>query len=134
MLTQPPERVALYAPSMRGGGAERVMLNLANDFADRGLDVDLVLVSAEGPYLKNVSPQVRLIDLKASRSLESFPGLMRYLWRERPAALLATIGQNQPARPSSEAASRRERACCGEGSLMCLLKLRPLCWAGHISV
>lgn len=89
----PPERVALYAPSMRGGGAERVMLDLANDFADRGLEVDLVLVNAEGPYLKNVSPRVRLVDLKASRSLKSLPGLVRYLRRERPAALLATIGQ-----------------------------------------
>ena len=78
---------------MRGGGAERVMLTLANDFAKRGLAVDLVLVSAEGPYLKNVAPEVRIVDLQASRSLKSLPGLVRYLRLERPKALLATIGQ-----------------------------------------
>jgi glycosyltransferase involved in cell wall biosynthesis len=68
------------------------MVTLANGFADRGLQVDLVLAKAEGPYLADVSPSVRVVDLGASRVLASLPGLVRYLRRERPAALLSAMG------------------------------------------
>lgn len=85
-------RIALYLPSLRGGGAERVMVILANGFAERGFEVDLVLANAEGPYLNQVSSQVRIIDLKSSRVLTSLPGLARYLRRERPTAMLSAMG------------------------------------------
>lgn len=84
--------LALYLPSLRGGGAERVMVTLANGFADRGLRVDLVLAKAEGPYLPDVSSSVRVVDLGASRVLGSLAGLVRYLRRERPVALLTAMG------------------------------------------
>lgn len=84
-------RIALFLPSLRGGGAERVMVTLANGFGARGLAVDLVLAKAEGPYLKDVSEAVRVVDLGASRVLASLPGLIRYLRRERPAAMLSAM-------------------------------------------
>lgn len=83
--------IALYIPSLRGGGAERAMLTVANGLADRGLGVDLVLVSAEGPYLREVSKDVRLVDLHSGRVLSSLPGLVRYLRKERPKALLSAL-------------------------------------------
>lgn len=83
--------VALFIPSLRGGGAERVTVKLANGFADRGLKVDLVLAQAEGPYLSEVSPSVRVVDLQSSRVLASLPGLVRYLRRERPRAMLSAL-------------------------------------------
>ena len=85
------DRLALFVPSLRGGGAERVMVNLARGFADRGLEIDLVLAKAEGPYLSEIPPSVRLIDLKAPRVLASLPGLVRYLHREKPKALLSAM-------------------------------------------
>lgn len=81
--------IAIYLPSLRGGGAERVMVTLANGFAERGYKVDLVLVKAEGSYLEDVSENVRIVDLRSSRVLTSVPGLVRYLRRERPEALLS---------------------------------------------
>ncbi len=84
-------RVSLFVPSLGGGGAERVMLNLSQGFAERGLTVDLVLAQAKGPYLDQVSSKVRLIDLKAPRVLLSFPPLIRYLRQEQPAALLGAM-------------------------------------------
>lgn len=84
-------RIALFLPSLRGGGAERVMVTLANGFGARGLAVDLVLAKAEGPYLKDVSEAVRVVDLGVSRVLASLPGLIRYLRRERPAAMLSAM-------------------------------------------
>jgi len=86
------QKLALYLPSLRGGGAERVMVTLANGFAARGFAVDLVLASAEGPYLKDVAQNVRVVDLRARRVLTSLPGLVRYLRRERPLAILSAMG------------------------------------------
>jgi glycosyltransferase involved in cell wall biosynthesis len=78
-------------PSLGGGGAERVIVNLAAGFAVRGFRTDLVLASAEGPYLAKVPPSVRVVDLKASGVLRSVRSLAGYLRRERPVALLAAL-------------------------------------------
>ena len=85
------KKVALFLPSLRGGGAERVMVNLARGFSEKGFDVDLVLAKAEGPYLSQVPPEVRVIDLHSSRVLASLPHLVRYLRRERPQAILSAM-------------------------------------------
>ena len=42
--------IALYLPNLDGGGAERMMVNLSQGFARRGVAVDLVLAAAKGPY------------------------------------------------------------------------------------
>ncbi|MBE3581288.1 MAG: glycosyltransferase [Thermoanaerobacteraceae bacterium] len=85
------KKIGLFLPSLRGGGAERVMVNLARGFAEQGLKVDLVLAKAEGPYLSQLPPDVRVVDLRASRVLASLPGLVCYLKRERPAVLLSAM-------------------------------------------
>jgi glycosyltransferase involved in cell wall biosynthesis len=88
---RPKQHVAIYLPSLGGGGAERVMATLANAFVARGVAVDLVLATAEGPYLKELSTKVRVVDLKAGRVTRSFPGLVAYLRRERPQAMLTAL-------------------------------------------
>jgi glycosyltransferase involved in cell wall biosynthesis len=83
--------VAIFLPSLNGGGAERVMVTLANAFAIRGYPVDLVLALAEGPYLSQVSDSVRIVDLKAGRVILALWPLVRYLQRERPAVMLTAM-------------------------------------------
>jgi glycosyltransferase involved in cell wall biosynthesis len=83
--------LAIYVPSLRGGGAEKVMVTIANCFADKGLNIDLVLAKAEGPYLEDVSNKVRVVDLKSSRVILSLPWLVRYLRRERPVTVLSAM-------------------------------------------
>lgn len=85
------KQFAIYLPSLYGGGAERVMLNLAHGLAGCGYAVDLVLAQAKGPYLSDVHGGIRLVDLKASRVLTSLPALARYLRREQPEALLSAL-------------------------------------------
>ena len=90
---RPPRgRIALFVPDLTLGGAERVMLNLARGFVQRGRRVDLLLVRREGIYLRDVPPEVRLVHLGGrGRTLLALPSLVRYLRRERPDALLATL-------------------------------------------
>ncbi|HPD07177.1 MAG TPA: glycosyltransferase [Candidatus Bipolaricaulis sp.] len=85
------EKIALFLPSLHGGGAERVMVNLARGFAERGLNVDLVLAKAEGPYLSQVPSNVRVVNLGVNRTLYSLLGLVRYLKQEQPKATLSAL-------------------------------------------
>lgn len=85
------ERIAIFMPSLRGGGAERVMVALAGNMARKGYAVDLVVTNGEGPYRKEVPDSVRLWDLKSSRVLFCLGSLCRYLRTERPVALLSTM-------------------------------------------
>jgi glycosyltransferase involved in cell wall biosynthesis len=82
-------KVAFFLPSLAGGGAERVCVNLAGGFLQRGLEVDFVLVRAEGPLLQAVPSGARVIDLSARRTLAALLPLAAYLRREKPYALIA---------------------------------------------
>jgi glycosyltransferase involved in cell wall biosynthesis len=83
--------VALFVPSLTGGGAERVMVDLAQALSAAGHRVDLVLARAEGPFLAHVPANVPVVDLAAPRVAAALPGLVRYLRRVRPRAILSTL-------------------------------------------
>ena len=84
--------VAFFLPTLCGGGAERVIVNLAEAMIERGLLVDLVVASAEGELLGHVPPSVRLVDLHVPRVLRSLVPLTAYLRREQPRVLISSMG------------------------------------------
>ena len=117
---QDTKSLALFLPSLAGGGVARVMLHLATAFAGRGYRVDLVLCQVAGPYLRQLPAAVKVVGLQASpewlgrvralsvdsrafgsmllpvllpykapQTVRYLPDLMRYLQREKPAAMLA---------------------------------------------
>jgi glycosyltransferase involved in cell wall biosynthesis len=85
------KRIAFFLPSLAGGGAQRVAINLAEEYCRRGAEVDLVLVRAEGQLLTEVSPGIRMMDLHSRRVLSALFPLADYLRRERPVALISTL-------------------------------------------
>ena len=82
-------KVALFLPDLAGGGAERVALSIAGALAERGCQVDLLLVRRRGELLPAVPSGVRLVELGGGRILGSVAPLVRYLRQERPFALHA---------------------------------------------
>lgn len=84
-------RIALFLPSLGEGGAQRVVVNLANYYARQGLAVDLLLVKAKGVYLPLVDARVKLVDFDCHRVMASLWPLLRYLRHTRPTALLVTM-------------------------------------------
>lgn len=85
------KRLAIFVPSLRGGGAERMMVTLANAFSARGFEVDLVIAGLDGPYASDVDGTVRVVDLASARVARSLPGLVRYLRRWRPEAVVSAM-------------------------------------------
>lgn len=81
--------IALFSPSLALGGAERVLVNLAQGFMDRGRQIDVVLSKATGEYIPQLPRNATVVDLNSRRVLTSLPGLVRYLRERRPATLIA---------------------------------------------
>jgi glycosyltransferase involved in cell wall biosynthesis len=84
--------IAFFLPSLVGGGAERVVVNLMQGITERAIPVDLVLAAAEGPLLDQLPSSVRLVDLRAPRVLRSLLPLAGYLRRDRPRVLVSSMG------------------------------------------
>lgn len=91
LLPNPNARIAIFLPSLNGGGAERVMVSLSNAFAKRGYSVDLILAVTKGPYLSYVSKDIRIVELKVRRTVTALLPLWCYLRRERPGVLLSAM-------------------------------------------
>lgn len=83
------DRIAIFFHDLGIGGAERVMLQLAQGFIEAGHDVDLVLARAEGPLRYELPSKARVIDFHTANPLIMLIKLMRYLRTERPKALLS---------------------------------------------
>lgn len=85
-------KVAVFMQDFAGGGAERVMLSLVAGMLECGHDVDLLVFRKDGPYLSDVPPSARIIDLQAGMP-KSLPAVIRYLREERPRAVLSALNQ-----------------------------------------
>ena len=44
------ERIGLFLPTLRVGGAEKMIVHIANALVEKGFSVDLVLAKAEGVF------------------------------------------------------------------------------------
>ncbi len=85
-------KLALFIPSLTGGGAERAFVRLASQFAALGHRVDIVLMSVAGmEYRSELSDAVRIVDLDAPRLWTSYPAFRRYIELERPEAVIAAM-------------------------------------------
>ena len=89
-------RYAFYMPHLRIGGAERVMVNLANHFAARGAAPVMLLDRREGALVDALAPEIEVVALDAPRAMAAAPGLARALRSRRPAVLLSAITYNSP--------------------------------------
>lgn len=83
--------IGFFLPSFADGGAERIMVSLANEIARRGYRVDLVTGCSEGPWRKEVSSDVEIIDLGADRMAGAVVPLARYLRRARPKTVISAL-------------------------------------------
>jgi glycosyltransferase involved in cell wall biosynthesis len=82
------KRVAFLLADLEFGGVERFALNLASGLAQRGVEVDMVLVKATGQYMSEVPSGVNVVDLCSPRAISCLPRLFSYLRNKRPHAMI----------------------------------------------
>lgn len=83
-------KVALFVGSLNGGGAERMMVNLANGFSKLGCTTTLICSSFFGPFCSEVSPSVHVVDLSRKNVMSSLFALVAVLRDIQPSFLLVT--------------------------------------------
>jgi glycosyltransferase involved in cell wall biosynthesis len=83
------KRIAFFLPTLNGGGAERISINLLKEMSKHNIPLDLVLATATGPYLKQVPESVRIINLESGRVAKALIPLSNYLKNTKPFALLS---------------------------------------------
>jgi glycosyltransferase involved in cell wall biosynthesis len=72
-----PARIAFLLDNLTGGGAEKVILNLASGFEKQGHPVDILVCKMEGVLCNSIPAGVNLVPLKASTPNLGFLCAMR---------------------------------------------------------
>jgi len=85
------QRVLFVIPSLAGGGAERVAVQILNAL-DRGRwDRSLFLYERAGPFLADVSPDITLESADASSRIGQWRALRRFIRKARPDVVVAFL-------------------------------------------
>ena len=90
-MSEKTRRIAILLPDLRGGGAEKMHLPMAQLWLEQGFAVDFVLLSRQGELLDFVPRGARVISLEAGRTVSAIRPLVRYLRTNRPDCLLAAM-------------------------------------------
>lgn len=86
-------KILFLLPTLRGGGAERVITTLARHFDRRRFQPMLAVVDTTGAaYLDDIPPDVEIVDLKCSRVRYAILRIARLIWKVRPGTVISTIG------------------------------------------
>ncbi|GAA5316977.1 MAG: glycosyltransferase [Candidatus Pelagadaptatus aseana] len=72
--------INFFMPSFRGGGAERVFIDIANKLASRGEDVEILVLSEEGPYKDLLIENVGYKVIGRGGALKSFFFIFNFFW------------------------------------------------------
>ena len=84
-------KVAIYLASLSGGGAEKMMIKVANYLSSLGHEVDLLVCRRQGEYFDLVNDEVNVIVFDVNKVSKSLLKLVEYLTRVNPAALLSAM-------------------------------------------
>jgi glycosyltransferase involved in cell wall biosynthesis len=84
-------KISILIPDLRGGGAERVMVDLGREFHDLGHKVDFVLMQSIGDFLDKATEYADVHELKADRARNVSAKLAEYLGKAKPDLLIANM-------------------------------------------
>lgn len=83
--------ISFFIPTLQIGGAERVVVNLANGFCTKGYNVHVVLLKQEGQFINALDDKCEIINLGVKRTRNAFPSIYRYIKTERPDVVISSI-------------------------------------------
>jgi len=85
------KKIIIYLPNLKGGGAEKVYLNLANDWIKQGINVTFLLNKKEGDYLKFVDKNIKIINLDINRIREGLLKLPFIFYKEKASICIVAM-------------------------------------------
>lgn len=109
-------RVLFVVPSLIGGGAERVIVHLANNLDRDVYTPMLALGEKEGPYLKELRDDVAVYELGAVRARRATRAILKLVRSLRPSTVVSTLGLNFAVALASPFFPKGTRVILREGS------------------
>lgn len=84
-------KISIVLHDLRGGGAEKMMVRLANQLAQNGDTVEMILLTAGGVNKSFLSESVTLVELNSARTLSAFAPLRKHLKQSNPDGILSAL-------------------------------------------
>ena len=85
------QRVCFVIPSLAGGGAERVAVQVLNALDQSRWDRSLFLFERAGPFLADVSPDITLESADVASRIGQWRALRRFIRKARPDVVVAFL-------------------------------------------
>lgn len=85
------KRIAIFIPTLAGGGAESAMVILAQELSRRGYLVDLIIKKAQGELLSKVSSEVNIINFDVPAMRHTLTKLVRYINQKQPDTIISAL-------------------------------------------
>lgn len=78
------KKITFMISSLTGGGAEGICVNIANTFASKGWNVDLLVLNLNNEvYLDQISSNVNLVVLNVTNTRYAFLPLLKYFFKNQ---------------------------------------------------
>lgn len=90
-ISRKGRKICIILPNLGGGGAERLHVNLANDWVVQGFDVEFVLLRKEVELISLLAPQITVTFLGAGRIRDAILPLAAHLRKYRPQVVLVAM-------------------------------------------
>jgi len=87
------ESILFTLPSLNGGGAERVMINIIKTLDQSKFDIKLLLVDKIGVFLDLVPDYVEILSLDIKRTRNALPALIKHINAIQPDIIFSTINR-----------------------------------------
>ena len=72
-------KITIILPSLEIGGAEKLTINLINNWINQGYEIELLLMKKEGPLLKELNNQkIKIFNLNSKKMLSAFLPLYKF--------------------------------------------------------
>lgn len=84
-------KISIVLHDLRGGGAEKMMVRLANQLAQNGDSVEMILLTAGGVNKSFLNKSVTLVELNSARTMSAFSPLRKHLKRSNPNGILSAL-------------------------------------------
>lgn len=92
-MTVSPREVLFIVPTLRGGGAERVIATLLRHLDRKRFRLILAVVDMRAAvYRDDVPEDVEVVDLQCSRVRYALPKIVGLIWKRRPDVVFSTLG------------------------------------------
>lgn len=85
------KKVAIIIPSLEGGGAERVIVNIVKYLNKDKFDLKLIVIKKTGAYVHLIPNDVNIVDLDCDRVRKSTFKLLNELNNFKPDVILSTL-------------------------------------------